>query len=342
MRLKPLVLAVLAAGLASALAIPGTASAQPVGRGFVVPDNAGDILDVQRTLNDDLERSLPPGAGAARVQLCDPAARSFSWRALDKVTPAKFQGSCGSCWAFSTEAAIETSYMVYHDTSATGPDLSEQELLDCAGSFAAASNAPAGYDCSGGWFAAPLRMAQTKGILDDASYRTYDGVKMACQPIVGQRTPITSWTPLASVRPPQYMATAREIKEALCMNGGVASALNTREGFPTSGAFTSVIEGPSSGTIANPAIDHAVQIVGWDDDEGSWIIKNSWGSWWGDQGFAKVRYGTRNIGYMATTMKANLDLVVRSLPGPAAVDFLNRRQNALASFPEQVERRRLR
>lgn len=334
--------------LAAALAcVPTIVSAQAVGRGFVVPEGAADLLEVQRNVHLELEQSLPPGAGAARSRVCNPDARSFSWRAQDKVTPARFQGSCGSCWAFSVLAAIETSHMVYNDTSATGSDLSEQEMLDCAGSFTATTNIPSQYDCTGGWFAAPLRMSQVKGILDDGSYRTYDGIKLACQSVVGQRMSVNSWTPLASVRPPRYLATPREIKEALCTHGGVITALNTRPaGFPTSGVFTTVLEGPASGTAASmtgaAAIDHAVQIVGWDDDDGAWIIKNSWGSWWGDQGFAKVRYGTRNIGYMATAVQANTDLVVRSLPAPAAVEFLNLRQQFLASFPERLTRQQKR
>lgn len=334
--------------LAAALAAVSTAaSAQTVGRGFVVPEGAADVLDVQRTLHVELEQSLPPGAGAARSRVCSPDARSFSWLTQNKVTPARFQGSCGSCWAFSVLAAVETSHMVYHDTSATNPDLSEQEVLECAGSYTAAANLPAQYDCSGGWFAAPLRMAQVKGVIDDGSYRAYDGTKLACQPVVGQRMTVNSWTPLPSVRPPSYLASPREIKEALCTHGGVVTALNTGvPGFPVSGVFTTVLDGPASGTSASmtggAAIDHAVQIVGWDDDESAWIIKNSWGSWWGDQGFAKVRYGTRNIGYMATAVQANTDLVIRSLPAPAAVEFLNLRQRSLASFPELLNRRQRR
>jgi Papain family cysteine protease len=53
----------------------------------------------------------------------------------------------------------------------------------------------------------------------------------------------------------------------------------------------------------NPGnIDHIVAIVGWDDnvgDKGSWIIKNSWGTYWGDGGYMRLSYRSNNIGFGA-------------------------------------------
>jgi len=58
----------------------------------------------------------------------------------------------------------------------------------------------------------------------------------------------------------------------------------------------------------NPGnIDHIVAIVGWDDkigDHGSWIIKNSWGTYWGDGGYMRLAYGSNNIGFGAAWVAA--------------------------------------
>jgi cathepsin L len=51
-------------------------------------------------------------------------------------------------------------------------------------------------------------------------------------------------------------------------------------------------------------IDHAVVLIGWDDSKQAWIIKNSWGSAWGDDGFLYVKYGTNSIGFGAAWAEA--------------------------------------
>jgi hypothetical protein len=227
--------------------------------------------------------------------------------------------------------------MVFHDqTNASLPDLSEQEVLDCAAQNASQQFASIAYDCSGGWFEAPFRMAQKTGVLGDMSYPAepppgYRSAKNACEKIVGSRIPVNSWTPLPSVRgPDQWVAPEREIKQHICSFGGVATAL-VSSGFPPIMKFTETIAGPPSGPGLQT--DHAVQIVGWDDGERVWLIKNSWGPGWGDDGFAKIPYGTRNIGFMATAVQANTSLVLRSLPPSQQTDFLNRREATIIALP---------
>lgn len=319
------------------LAVAGSAQAQTPARGFVIPPNADRIVEAQKRLFTALQQSLPPGVGAARSRACDPNAASFSWRALGKTTTAKAQGGCGAYWAFATVSAIETSFMVYHDlTNASVPDLSEQEVLDCAGQNASQQFASIAYDCSGGWFEAPFRMAQRTGVLSELLYPAepppgYRGAKNTCERIVGNRIPVNSWTPLPSVRgPDNWIAPAREIKQHICSFGGVATGLNS-SAFPPVMAFSEKIVGPPS--ALGLAVDHAVQIVGWDDAERVWIIKNSWGPVWGDEGFAKVPYDTLNIGFMATAAQANTSLVLRSLSPSQQADFLNRRETTIFALP---------
>lgn len=76
---------------------------------------------------------------------------SWDWRTTDKVTPAKSQGLCGSCWAFAAAAAIESKLLIqFNKTYEQYPvDLSEQHLIDCASGGVRTG-------CSGGNFEDPL------------------------------------------------------------------------------------------------------------------------------------------------------------------------------------------
>lgn len=84
-----------------------------------------------------LKSSVPPGY--------------WDWRVLDKVTPAKQQGLCGSCWAFAAAAAIESKLLIqYNKTNSSYPvNLSEQQLVDCASGGSQTG-------CQGGNFEDPL------------------------------------------------------------------------------------------------------------------------------------------------------------------------------------------
>lgn len=58
--------------------------------------------------------------------------QKWDWRAMGKVTPAKYQGSCGSCWAFASIATLESAYLIKGKTKDRNFDLSEQQLVSCA------------------------------------------------------------------------------------------------------------------------------------------------------------------------------------------------------------------
>jgi cathepsin L len=77
-------------------------------------------------------------------------------------------------------------------------------------------------------------------------------------------------------------------------------------------------------TLTPGAIDHDVLIVGWDDNVGAWIIKNSWSTDWGDQGYIRLAYDNNNIGFNAAWVQAAQ--VGVSLPAAAvkAIESVNR------------------
>jgi len=96
---------------------------------------------------------------------------SLDWRSKGRVTPIKNQGQCGSCWAFSTTGVLEG---FFHATTGTLPDLSEQQLVDCAGIIYG------NLGCEGGLPSRALKYVKDKGITIQEVY-PYKAVKGPCQ-----------------------------------------------------------------------------------------------------------------------------------------------------------------
>ena len=90
------------------------------------------------------------------------------------------------------------------------------------------------------------------------------------------------------------MAATLDIKNAIYTYGAVAAAVYVGTPFQyyTSGVFNDCRRRPKSP-------NHAIQLVGWDDAKGAWLMKNSWGTGWGENGFMWIAYGCDNVGYAA-------------------------------------------
>jgi len=94
------------------------------------------------------------------------AADSEDWVTRGAVTPVKNQGQCGSCWAFSTTGAVEGAHFIATDKLVS---LSEQELVDCAGSFG-------NQGCNGGLMDNAFKYIESQGICGEDDYQ-YTGKK---------------------------------------------------------------------------------------------------------------------------------------------------------------------
>jgi cathepsin L len=102
------------------------------------------------------------------------------------------------------------------------------------------------------------------------------------------------------VRDDVKIPNSSDLKQALCEHGPLAVAVNVTNLFQayTGGVFN---ENASN----NPDdINHAVTLVGWDDNKKAWLIKNSWGTGWGENGYMWIAYGSNNIGYGAAWVDA--------------------------------------
>jgi len=204
-------------------------------------------------------------------------AESFDWRnkdGKDWMTPVKSQSSCGSCWAFSAIGVVEAAVNIYANDPDIDIDLSEQHLIsDCCSAG----------DCSGGWPDWALKYVRDMGVSEESCF-PYTRRNGACAPCSGWDE--NPW----KIENYKYVSSSKDaFKSALQEYGPLSVVLSVPDDwFYYRGG---VYEPAWTATDGVGWANHAVVLVGWDDSEGCWIIKNSWGSGWGENGYARVLYG---------------------------------------------------
>lgn len=236
------------------------------------------------------------------VPLDTPLPKKFSWKKY--VTGIRDQGNCGSCWAHAIVAAVEAKYRIQNNiTSGSDTNLSELDLMACL-------EKPGGipWGCNGVDFSKSYEaydFLQNFGVTTETK-NPYKINKVppkvslkSCQgpPFIAPRYRISDWSSVIqwSGYVKDYFDTSSsdivlKIKNAL-LHGPVPASMLLSKDFL---AYKSGIY--ESDCNANPLDAHIVLIVGWDDDMGAWIAKNSFGADWGEDGFFNIKYGTCHIG----------------------------------------------
>lgn len=220
--------------------------------------------------------------------------KAYDWRkvAPKGLQPIKNQGSCGSCWAFSITAVLEAQ-MKIQQPDATLPILSEQTLVDCSD-----------YDCNGGDFDA-FNYVRDKGLASRVDY-PYSARNGRCKvKDTMAKTKVVSW---AYVGDGKKSPTTEQIKAAILKYGPVSVDVSA------SGAFMSYGSGIYNSCNAG-SINHMTNIEGWDDaDGGYWIMRNSWGADWGEDGYMRIRY-TDKHGNKCNRIGDTAAVAVYQVPG---------------------------
>ena len=199
--------------------------------------------------------------------------RNFDWREQGTLTPSKDQGSCGSCWSFSTVVVLQDIIALKDKTQVR---LSEQFLLSCN---------TRGWSCNGGDFANDMHV--NPGAVPESEF-PYAGRQVACKQGLSHPYRLDSWAylPASSEDVPPSLD---EIKSAIYQFGPLAVAVGANDAFSS---YKSGVFNKCDGTEPN----HAVTLVGWNDDGQYFIMKNSWSSSWGEGGYMKIRYNCNKIG----------------------------------------------
>ncbi|XP_072338891.1 procathepsin L-like [Scyliorhinus torazame] len=193
------------------------------------------------------------------------------WRKHDIVTPVKNQGSCGSCWAFSATGAIEGQWARKHGKLIL---LSEQNLVDCTKLYH-------NNGCGGGWMnRAFLYVIDNKGINTAADY-PYTAREGPCR---FQRDKFV--VTIRGFR--RIRRSARYLQKAVKKTGPIAVAIDA------SGPFRWYKRGIYKySRCKNHGVNHAVLVVGYGRERRGkyWLVKNSWGTRWGNGGYIKMAKG---------------------------------------------------
>jgi C1A family cysteine protease len=245
-------------------------------KGYVPPPMDLSHLTGQRALSGGVSVQALPSA--------------FDWRDTGKVTSVKNQSTCGSCYAFAALGNIESKL-----------------LLDGAGTFNFSENNAkecnwyetdgGGTSCSGGSYFVVANLFSKKGtVLETCD--PYVASDVSCKSTCPYQKTLLDWRIVNGGTVP---ATG-VLKQYIYDHGPVFTAIYAGYYDAWDTEFSSYDGSYTLYHAGTETPNHAVLIVGWDDSlthtggTGGWIVKNSWGTGWGDSGYFRIAYGSASIG----------------------------------------------
>ena len=223
--------------------------------------------------------TMPRGATFLPPAHVDSLPESVDWREHGAVTPVKDQGQCGSCWSFSTTGALEA---MHHRATGVLTSLSEQNLVDCTSKYG-------NQGCNGGWMDAAFQYIKDNGGIDTEKSYLYEGEEDICR-----------YNPkYKGAMDVGFMNVASgdedALKKALATQGPCSVAIDASHQsfrFYKKGVYREEECSPGN-------LDHAVLAVGYgvDEESGSayWLVKNSWGTSYGLEGYVKMARNEDNM-----------------------------------------------
>lgn len=196
----------------------------------------------------------------------------IDYRLSDKVvSPVKDQGQCGSCWAFSSAESLEGQLGL----NGHRINVSTQNFVDCV---------TVDYGCGGGWMDDALAYAEKTGVEKDGDY-PYVATSQECRANASE----------ASIKPTAYVDIPPgddNLRKALLILGPVSIALDATDNFQMYNSSDYIFNDDSCDATMP---DHALLLTGYNDIEGYWIVKNSWNTDWGRNGYIYINNSVPNV-----------------------------------------------
>lgn len=241
-----------------------------------------------------LGAQLPEGFGDYFTSTAPATTRapgSFDWRNQDGVSfanPVLNQGSCGSCVAFAAVSTMEMQMNITRKTPSSPWSYSPQNLFSCGGGA-----------CEKGWqpYSAAEYLKNT-GIPDEACFPYTSGATGAdvactntCNTTTQRIEKISGYTM------PTFFFVNEEALKAALQKGPLMAVMYVYEDFLF---YKSGVYKHTTGKMAG---GHAVTLVGWNDADKAWIVKNSWGEGWGENGYFRIAFddesgvGSQSFGF---------------------------------------------
>lgn len=196
---------------------------------------------------------------------------NIDWRKKTAVTHVKNQADCGSCWSFSATGSIEGINAINNGKLL---NISEQQLIDCSTDYG-------NHGCEGGSMDLAFKYAIQNGLCSEEEY-PYTAEEGQCQDCKN----VVNITRFQDITSNNEKALKRVVSQQPV---SVAIQANTR-------SFQMYSSGIYSDLSCGNQLDHGVLIVGYGydlfHDMEYWIVKNSWGTQWGEDGYIRMK---RNI-----------------------------------------------
>lgn len=220
-----------------------------------------------------------PLKGTGKVhQAIGAAPDTKDWRDDGYVTPIKDQGQCGSCWAFAAVATMEGAWMKSNNKLVS---LSEQQLVDCV---------KEDNGCGGGLPEDGINWAIQHGMATEEAY-PYHARDGTCKRHENAAATFTSVTDIDE-------GSESDLHNAVGTIGPVAVGIDASHfsfQLYSGGVYTEK-------HCSTQQLDHGVTVIGYghENSKDFWLVKNSWGHGWGEQGYIKMQRNHHNMCGIAT------------------------------------------
>ncbi len=282
----------------------------PINRRLLLSPNPPEIKNINIFSSDKNMHYAYPSNMDYRNYL------GYNW-----MTPVRDQGSCGSCWAFSTLGSLEAMIKLYNSDPYMNLDLSEQDLVSCTATGSCAY---------GGFQLFAANYIKASGVVDEACF-PYIAQEGDCKNKCSNPT-LKEYIKDAGMVGFFSIATEEDIKAALIKYGPIPSSMKVYSDFYAykGGVYQKTANATEEGW-------HAIVIIGWDDAKNAWICKNSWGDDFGDKGYFMIKKGDSFIGWGTEWMIYKDDLKPRFCTDTPSVNLtVNLRDKSTQDFEVKI------